>query len=509
MNVLLVYPECPATFWSFKHALQFVNKKASLPPLGLLTVSALLPAHWKKKLADLNVSKLKDKDIAWADYVFVSGMIVQKESAEKVIYRAKLFGKFVVAGGPLFTTGYKEFPNVDCFVLNEGEVTIPFFLEDLERGTLKPVYASTEKPDITKTPIPDWSLIRMKDYVSMALQISRGCPFTCEFCDIIIINGRVPRVKTPSQVTAEFDAIYDAGWRGSLFIVDDNFIGNRVKVKQILKEIVPWMGKNKHPFTLFTEASINLADDDEIMRLMQQANFDTVFVGIETPEEESLKLCGKVQNTNINLEEKVKILQRNGLQVQGGFIVGFDTDTPHTFETMTKFIQKSGVVTAMVGLLTALPETQLYKRLQEAGRILKFPTGNNTDFTINFIPTMNKDVLLEGYKNILHSIFSPNNYYKRIVTFLREYKKYAQGSDYPFITKITIFLKVFWKLGVWGKGKIHFWKMFFWTAFRKPYLMSEAITLSIHGFHYRTVLKSTLKIPKIKSMGKEIKCVSL
>jgi radical SAM superfamily enzyme YgiQ (UPF0313 family) len=492
MKILMVYPEYPATFWSFKHALPFVNKKASLPPLGLLTVASLLPAEWEKRVVDLNVSKLKDKDIAWADHVYVTGMIVQKKSAQEAINRAKAMGKFVVAGGPLFTTGHPEFANVDVFVLNEGEITIPMYLKDLAAGTVKHMYTSSEKPDASRIPIPDWSLLNAKDYASLALQISRGCPFNCEFCDIIVINGRIPRVKTPAQVRAEFDAIYASGWRGSVFVVDDNFIGNKAQVKEILREISAWMSEKKRPFTLYTEASIDLADDAELMKLMQTANFNSVFVGIETPEEASLLSCGKVQNTGKNLEEKVKILQHNGFQVQGGFIVGFDTDTSKTFDNMIKFIQKSGIVTAMVGLLSALPETKLYKRLQEAGRILKMPTGNNTDFTMNFLPKMDKEKLIEGYKKVLNTIFSPKNYYDRVITFLREYNKVATETKLTFNVKMQALVKAIWRLGIWGEGKLHFWKLFFWTVFKRPELLAEAITLSIYGFHYRRVMAAVV-----------------
>lgn len=488
MNILLIYPEAPITFWSLKHALKFINIKSAFPPLGLLTIAPLLPSNWTKKLIDLNVTKLKDADIEWADYVFVSGMIVQKKSAKEVIARVKALNKFVVAGGPLFTNDYTEFESVDCFVLNEGEITIPMFLEDLENDALKRIYSSIERPDVTLTPIPDWSLIKMSNYASMATQISRGCPFNCEFCDIIVMNGRIPRVKSPKQVIAEFDALYDAGWRGILFIVDDNFIGNKVKVTEILKQIGAWMKRKNKPFSLFTEASINLSDDPEIMHLMREANFNSVFVGIETPEEEGLKSCGKVQNTNKNLIDKVRILQNNGFQVQAGFIVGFDTDTPKTFDNMIKFIQSSGIVTAMVGLLTALPETQLFKRLNKAGRILKIPTGNNTDFTMNFIPTMNVDTLIAGYKTVLSSIFSPKNYYERVKTHLQEYRKYAKNPSLPFVIKVRALLGAVWMLGIREKGKRHFWKLCLWTTFFRPGLFTEAISLSINGYHYRRVL---------------------
>jgi radical SAM superfamily enzyme YgiQ (UPF0313 family) len=488
MKALLIYPEYPDTFWSYKHALPFINKKASLPPLGLLTVSSLLPKTWEKKLIDLNVNELKAADICNADIVLISSMIVQRKSAEDVIKKVKLFGKYIVAGGPLFSSLYKEFPDVDCFVLNEGEITIPLFLKDFESGNVKHIYKSAEKPDITNTPIPDWSLININDYATMPIQVSRGCPYSCDFCDIIVMNGRVPRLKNAGQVIDELDAIYNTGWRGSVFIVDDNFIGNRKKVKLILLEIAQWMKKYNRPFSLSTEASITVADDIEIIELLKESNFSGVFVGIETPEEESLKSCGKYQNTGKDLNEKVKFLQRNGLEVKGGFIVGFDTDTTKTFDKMIGFIQNSGIVTAMVGLLHALPMTKLYKRLKKDGRILNGASGNNTDSTLNFIPLLNKEILIEGYKKILDTIYNPKHYYNRIIIYLKEYNEFALGSKLSLILKIKAISKSIWLMGVIEKGKLHFWKMFFWTLLHKPKMISEAITQSIYGYHYRTVL---------------------
>ena len=488
MKVLLIYPEYPDTFWSYKHALSFIHKKASLPPLGLLTVSSLLPKHWEKKLVDMNVSKLRDEDIRNADLVFISGMIVQKDSALEIVTRVRAFGKFVVAGGPLFSSMYNDFPGVDCFVLNEGEVTIPLFLDDLRKHKLKHLYKSDEKPDICKTPIPDWSLVEFDKYASMSLQVSRGCPHSCDFCDIIVMNGRIPRFKEPAQVIAELDAIYNTGWRSSVFIVDDNFIGNRKKVRLILKEIALWMNEHNKPFVFSTEASISVADDIEIVNLLKECNFSGLFVGIETPDEESLKSCGKIQNLGKDLREKVKFLQRNGLEVKGGFIVGFDTDTVSTFDRMIEFIQNSGIVTAMVGLLHALPKTKLYERLHKDGRILNEASGNNTDSTLNFIPVINKDILLNGYKTILHTIYNPKNYYSRIIVYLNEYREFASGSKMKLSLMINAISRSIWVMGIIEKGKLHFWKMIFWTLLHKPKLIAEAITQSIYGYHYRTVL---------------------
>ncbi|NLE09129.1 MAG: B12-binding domain-containing radical SAM protein, partial [Dehalococcoidales bacterium] len=317
MKILMVYPRYPDTFWSFKHALKFVSKKAAFPPLGLLTVAAMLPETWTKKLIDMNVERLNDSDIEWADYVFISAMSVQTKSVHDVIARCREAGTKIVAGGPLFTTGHHEFEGVDHFVLGEAEVNLAPFIADLEKGQAKPLYESNERPDISCTPVPMWSLINMKNYSSMNIQYSRGCPFDCEFCDIVLLNGHLPRTKSKEQFIAEFDALYTHGWRGGVFVVDDNFIGNKKKLKaEILPAIIEWGKTVKYPFALNTEASINLADDEDLMRLMVEAGFDVVFIGIETPNEESLVECAKYQNQNRSLVDSVKKLQQFGMEVQ-------------------------------------------------------------------------------------------------------------------------------------------------------------------------------------------------
>jgi len=365
LKILLVYPEFPDTFWSFKHALKFIRKKAGAPPLGLLTVAAMLPPAWEKRLVDLNVTSLTDKDLAWADYVFVSAMIVQRESAQAVIERCKAIGVKVVAGGPLFTMEHEQFPDVDHFVLNEAEETLAPFVRDLLAGQARRVYSSDEFPDIHQTPIPLWELANLKHYDTISIQFSRGCPFNCDFCNVTSLLGHYPRTKTAAQIIAELNTIYALGWRKSIFFVDDNFIGNKKQIKfEVLPALIEWRkGKTGMPFS--TEASINLADDPELMKLMVEAGFDTVFVGIETPNEDSLTECSKSQNKGRDLVESVKQLQRAGLQVQGGFIVGFDHDSPSIFQQQIDFIQKSGIVTAMVGLLQAPLGTRLYERLQK------------------------------------------------------------------------------------------------------------------------------------------------
>ncbi len=493
MKILLVYPQYPDAFWSFKYALRFISKKAAFPPLGLLTVAALLPEEWQKKLVDMNITTLTNEDIKWADYVFISAMIVQQESVKEVIARCGELHTKIVAGGPLFTTGYEQFNlgDVDHLVLGEAEDTLPLFLEDLQKGCAQHIYESSEHPDITKTPIPLWELVDMGKYASMNVQYSRGCPFNCEFCDIIILNGHRPRTKDKSQLIAEFEALYSQGWRNSIFIVDDNFIGNKRKLKEeTLPAMVEWSQKRKYPFRFFTEASINLADDEELMQLMTKAGFDTVFVGIETTNEESLVECSKVQNVNRNLVASVKKMQNYGLEVQGGFIVGFDSDPVSIFKSQINFIQKSGIVTAMVGLLNAPPGTRLYHRLKKENRLLPCGSGDNTDGTMNFIPKMNQETLITGYKNVVKTIYSAKPYYERIKTFLGEYKpqkprKAAEGKIHFY--EIKALIKSMWVLGVKEKGRRHYWGLFSSTLLRKPRLFPLFITLTVYGFHFRKV----------------------
>lgn len=490
MKILLVYPQYPETFWSFHHALKFISKKASFPPLGLLTVAAMLPDEWKKKLVDMNVTVLSDEDIKWADYVFISAMVVQRNSVKEVIARCKKLGTKTVAGGPLFTTEHDEFEGVDYFVLGEAEATLRPFLGDLAKGCPEPIYTSQERPDIDRTPLPLWSLINMRKYSSMSVQYSRGCPFDCEFCDIIILNGHKPRTKSKDQMSAELESLYHHGWRGGVFIVDDNFIGNKKKLKaETLPAIIKWSKEKKYPFSFLTEASINLADDDELMQSMSDAGFDTVFIGIETPNEESLAECNKLQNKGRDLAASVKKLQNHGFEVQGGFIVGFDSDPASIFRSQINFIQKSGIATAMVGLLNAPRGTRLYQRLKKENRLLQGFTGDNTDFSINFIPKMSHETLITGYKHILDTIYSPKEYYERMMAFLKEYKppKLRGGIFRLQFRHIEGFLKSLWFLGIREKGRRYYWKLLISTLFKHPRAFPLSVSLSVFGFHFRKV----------------------
>ncbi|MBN1843238.1 MAG: DUF4070 domain-containing protein [Deltaproteobacteria bacterium] len=486
MNVLLIYPEFPDTFWSFKHALKFIRKKATLPPLGLLTLGAMLPAEWSKRLFDLNVTKLTEQGLTWADCVFISAMVVQRESARQTIARCKEAGLKVIAGGPLFTSEYEEFEDVDHFVLNEAELTLPSFLADLEMGCARRVYETSEFCDIRQTAAPMWELADLKRYASMSIQFSRGCPFDCEFCNVTALFGHRPRIKSAEQIVAELDGLYNLGWRGQVFFVDDNFIGNKRYLKtQLLPALIEWQ-KDKRGIPFYTEASVNLADDNPLMEMMVEAGFDAVFIGIETPDEQSLAECNKMHNRNRDLIEDVKRIQRTGLQVQGGFIVGFDSDTHSIFQRQIDFIQKSGIVTAMVGLLQAPAGTRLYERLKQEGRLLGDMSGDNVDGTTNIIPNMDLSVLNEGYKNIMSHIYSHKYYYKRIKTFLREYK--APRIEIPLdFQRFLAFFRSNVHLGIFGKERFHYWRLLLWTLFRRPELFSLAVTLAIQGHHFRKI----------------------
>jgi len=484
VNVLLIYPEFPDTFWSFKYALRFIRKRAFAPPLGLLTVAAMLPKKWEKRLVDLNVAKLTDKDLAWADVAFISGMTIQRDSAREIIARCKDVGLKIVAGGPMFTTEPDAFDEVDHLVLNEAEITLPLFLEDLANGCPKRVYTTTEFADIRRSPMPLWELVNMRRYASMIIQFSRGCPFNCEFCSVTEMFGHRTRLKSTDQIIAELDGMYAQGWRGPVFSGDDNLIGSKRYLKEeLLPGLIRWR-RDKEGVQFATEVSINLADDPELIQLMVDAGFTTVFIGIETPDQDSLAECGKNLNTDRDLVADVKTIQRAGLQVQGGFIVGFDSDTPAIFQRQIDFIQRSGIVTAMVGLLQAIPGTRLYERLSKEGRLRDAVTGDNADGTTNVVSRMNFETLQEGYRRIMRTIYSPRIHYARIQIFLREYKL-QKNRTHLDVQHILAFFRSIYHLGVKSRGRLQYWKLLVWAAFRRPKAFPLAVTLAIYGYHFR------------------------
>lgn len=489
MIVLLISPQTPDTFWSFKHVLRFVSKKSTFPPLGLLTVAALLPREWQLKLVDLNVTRLTDEDLRRADVVMISAMLVHEASVRKVAARCAAFGKRVVAGGPLFTTGHESFPEIQHFVLGEAEELVPQLVADLKSGRVQRIYQAATRPDMALSPVPRWDLVDLKKYVTMAVQFSRGCPFDCEFCDIIVMNGRTPRTKSPAQVITELEALRERGWKDMVFVVDDNFIGNKKRTRELLHELIAWRRRTKPAMGFLTEASINLADDAELRALMVEAGFRKVFVGIETPAAESLAECHKVQNQGRDLVAAVQTLQQDGLQVMGGFIVGFDSDQPDIFKRQFEFIQRSGVVTAMVGLLSALPQTRLYQRLQREGRLETKSTGNNTDATLNFQPKLNREFLQSGYRELMKKLYEPGAYYQRVRTFMNFHRPSGTQLRLSW-PDFCAFMKSFWLLGVWYRGRVAYWRFFWSTLLRRPRHFREAIELAIIGYHFRRVAKA-------------------
>lgn len=486
MKILLLAPEFPDTFWSFSHALKFIHRRASTPPLGLITVAAMLPAKWEKRVVDLNVSILSDADLDWADYAFIGAMVVQKHSARRLIARCRAAGVPVVAGGPLFTAEHKQFPEVDHLVLDEAELTLPDFLADVALGKPKSIYRGSGYADIRTTPVPLWELIDFRKYASMGVQFCRGCPYDCEFCNVTAMFGHRPRTKTTSQIIGELDRLYDLGWRGTVFFVDDNLIGNKKMLKsELLPRLAEWQHpKRRMPFT--SQVSMNLADDDELLHLMAAAGFDNVFVGIETPDDDALSACNKKQNVGRNLVEDVKRIQRAGIEVSAGFIVGFDGDTADTFRRQIDFIQRSGIVTAMVGMLQAPAGTRLYERMLREGRLLGEMTGDNVDGTTNLRPQMGLELLQERYRALLSHIYSPRHYYRRVRTFLLEFETPAVRQRLD-LQRLLALLRSAVRLGILGRERFQYWRLLAWTIVMRPRLLPRAVTLAIYGHHFRRI----------------------
>jgi radical SAM superfamily enzyme YgiQ (UPF0313 family) len=488
MNVLLVSPRTPDTFWSFRHALPFISKKAGHPPLGLLTIGAFLPRAWNLRLVDLNVSSLADSEIRWADYVMIGGMLIHSRSVREAAARCRAIGRPVIGGGPLFTTGREDFPEIPHLVLGEAEELMPELIRDMEAGSVRPFYEATRRPDLGLVPIPRWDLIDFKDYACMSVQFCRGCPFDCEFCDVIIMNGRKPRTKAPEQFIGELEALRVAGWKGSVFVVDDNFLGHRKKVKELLQALIEWRRTSSARMDFLTEASVDLADEPELMRLMTVAGFTRVFVGIETPDPENLRSCNKLQNTRRDLAQSIRDIHAGGLEVMGGFIIGFDGDTEDVFRRQFEFIQKTGVVTAMVGLLNALPGTRLYKRLASEGRLLAETDGNNSSATCNFVTKLGREELISGYRRLMRKLYEPSVYYRRACVLLRNWRPDGPPVHVGW-RGVRAFLRSLWHLGVLHSGRTAYWRFLGYALVRHPRAFSVAAGLTIYGHHFRMIAK--------------------
>jgi radical SAM superfamily enzyme YgiQ (UPF0313 family) len=485
VRALLVQSRTPPTYWSFEHALTFVGKAATYPPLGLATLAALLPLHWELRVRDLHVAPLEDADVTWADVVLVSGMLIQLESTRGVLRRARALGRRTVVGGPAPSTAPELFEEADHVFRGEAEGRLDLLVRVLEAPTpdaprlLSPEH--DERPDLHLARVPRFDLLDLSRYASHALQYSRGCPFQCEFCDIIEIFGRVPRVKSPEQVVAELDALRALGARGTLFFVDDNFVANRRAVARLLPVLRAWQERNGFPFVFCTEASIDLATHPELVTAMVQAGFGQVFLGIETPSIDALTQANKTQNLRMPQERAVEELTRAGLEVYAGFIVGFDSDGPDIFDRQLAFISALPIARAMVGLLTALPGTQLWRRLEREGRLRGAPSGDQFERP-NFVPALDERTLLAGYRRLLAALYSPDAYYRRCALHLdavplrRGAFAHSVGNG-----SLGTLWRAVWGLGIRGRRRQLFWRLVARALRRGTENLPRAVTFAIVG----------------------------
>jgi radical SAM superfamily enzyme YgiQ (UPF0313 family) len=484
MRVLCAYPAFPMTYWGAEHSLKLTGKKAMLPPLGLITIAALLPSDWEVRLRDLNVRPLDPGDLEWADVVFLSGMLIQRESMHELARAARARGKPVVAGGAYASTSPDALqPEVDCVVVGEAEELMPELVALLASGAPLPArMQANERPDVSKIPTPRFGLLEISAYQSIGVQWSRGCPFNCEFCDIIEIFGRRPRTKSAAQLLAELDAIYATGFRGSLFLVDDNFIGNKVEARRLLGPLAEWMCAHGDPFYLYTEASLNLAADDGLVDAMVEAGFSSVFIGIETPSAEALRHTQKLQNTVLDPDEAVRKLTARGLEVMAGFIVGFDTDDQEAIERQRQWIARAPIPLAMVGILIALPGTQLERRLQREGRLLDQSWGENFGRT-NFVTKLDEVQLLSGYARLLADIYSPEAFFARAQRTLDLCPVDPNRYRYGFWYALACTLRSAWRQGVLARHRGVYWRFMARTLWRTPRRMPRAVGFAINAEH--------------------------
>ena len=499
MRVLLIYPLFPTSFWSFEKTLALVDRKALIPPLSLITVAAILPQEWEFKLVDHNIRDIKESEWNWAELVIISGMIVQREDFVAQIKEAKKRNKIVAIGGPYATSSPEKLQDigVDYFVLDEGEITLPMFVAALERGESSGVFRSAEKPDVTTTPIARHDLLELEAYDNMSIQFSRGCPYQCEFCDIIVLYGRKPRTKTPQQLLSELQSLYDLGWRGSVFMVDDNFIGNKRNVKLLLKELRIWMKEKEYPFSFDTEASVDLAKDDELMDLMVECGFRKVFLGIETPDESSLSLTQKFQNTRDPLSESVDKITRKGLQVMAGFIIGFDGEKSGSGDRIVRFVEQTGIPLAMFSMLQVLPNTALWSRLEKEGRLLSVEAGNINQTTLmNFVPTRPIEEIAREYVNGFLTLYEPLAYQERIFRYFMKLGAPRYSNNRKIDRKsLYALLTLCWRQGILRNTRWKFWTNLIKLVQHNPKVVPQYFTSCAyleHFVEYREIVRKQI-----------------
>jgi radical SAM superfamily enzyme YgiQ (UPF0313 family) len=500
MRVLLLYPRFPKSFWSFEKALELANRKVLLPPLGLITVAAILPQTWEFRLVDSNIRPATEDDWEWADLVILSAMIVQRDDFAAQIKEAKRRGKLVAVGGPYPTALPQEAKDTgaDFLILDEGELTLPMFVEALERGETRGVFRATEKPDVTTTPIPRFDLLEFDVYDSISVQFSRGCPFQCEFCDIIVLYGRKPRTKEPVQFLAELERLYELGWRGPIFLVDDNFIGNKRNVKRLLRELKDWLAAHDYPFRFSTEASVDLAQDAELLELMVECGFGSVFVGIETPDEESLTLTQKHQNTRSSLADAVDTIIRAGIRVQAGFIIGFDGEKTGAGDRIIKFVEETAIPTALFSMLQALPDTALWHRLEKEGRLWSKNANINQTTLMNFMPTRPIEEIAREYVEAFWQLYDPLVYLNRTY---RHFLKLGEPKNKVISRKVTwsnirALLIIGWRQGVLRKTRWRFWLNLASILRHNPRVWDHYMGICAAGEHfieYRQIVRDQIE----------------
>ncbi|MBD1999626.1 B12-binding domain-containing radical SAM protein [Leptolyngbya sp. FACHB-541] len=518
MRVLLLYPLFPKSFWSFDKALELIGRKVSLPPLSLTTVAAILPQTWEFRLVDRNVGYESEADWYWADLVIVSGMIVQKEDMLHLIEAAKRRGKRVAVGGPYVTSvpDAARAAGADFLVLDEGEITLPLLVEALERGETTGVFRSNgEKPDVTTTPLPRFDLLNLNAYSDMSVQFSRGCPYQCEFCDIIVLYGRKPRTKTPAQLLAELQKLYDLGWRRSIFVVDDNFIGNKRNAKLMLRELAPWMTEWGYPFSFSTEASVDLAQDQELLDLMIAANFGAVFLGIETPDTDSLSLTQKFQNTRNSLIESVQTINRAGLRVMAGFIIGFDGEKSGAGDRIIDFVEATAIPQAHFSMLQALPNTALSQRLQKEGRLLETGEANIHQTTlINFVPTRPLVEIAHEYVRCFWDLYEPDRYLARVYRHFIDMKPKPHKKKFklPALIDLRALFIICWRQGLKRNTRWQFWQQLFSIIQHNPGVFKHYLTNCAHLEHfidYRQIVRDEIEAQLIDDSPIESKATEL
>lgn len=509
MQALLVNPKFPDSYWSGRYSLPFVRRRSIQPPLPLITVAALLPPDWSCRLLDANIETVRDEDLRAADVVLLTGMLMQQASLHDLIGRCRRLGVRTVVGGPYATEVPGDFDAADHVFIGEGESLVPTMASELSTGRARRIYEEKSKPDLTSAPPPRYDLLDVDAYHQMAIQFSRGCPFTCEFCDIISVYGRVPRTKTSGQIVAELEAIRATGFKGDVFFVDDNFIGNKKAVRKVLPELAGWRNRFGRQLEFYTEASVNLADDIRLVDAMIDAGFTKVFLGIETPSPEALREARKLQNLDRDVEELVRRIQGRGLDVWGGFILGFDSDGPDCFDIVIDCVEKAAIPYAMVGMLTAFPTTPLYKRLESDGRLRPGYAAHGFQLT-NVITRMPTETMIEGYRRVLETLYDPKRYLERCRRCLERWRKVPGVMRDLALRDFGTLFRLLVGQGVRADYRRDFWAFLLWTLRNQPRKLGRAMAMAAAGHHFieytrRTVVPGLLEAGAREALLRDVK----